>query len=160
MWLYSLPDPRRTKTFFCVGYAVLIVVGGILSSWANAEDDIRITNAWVKLSPPGARVYAAYLDIENLTSRDYQIVAVSADCCKQVSLHETQLRDGSVSMIHREHLDVPAQSRLSLSPGGLHLMLAGVQSPLKLNDNLIIQLHFSDGQRMMVQAPVRRNGDD
>jgi copper(I)-binding protein len=50
---------------------------------------------------------------------------------------------------------VPAASHTHLSPGGDHVMLMGLEQPLKPGDEVPISLRFSDGTTRDLTVPVK-----
>jgi copper(I)-binding protein len=55
-----------------------------------------------------------------------------------------------------ERIEVPAAGRVELKPGGLHVMLIGLERPLQEDEVVPITLRFADGSEQTVDAPVRR----
>lgn len=127
---------------------------------AIAQAELTVQNPWVKLAPPGASVNAAYMNLRNDSPEEKIIVAVSADCCMQVMMHQTRREGDKVYMDHHDRLIIPAQSELQLAPGGLHLMLLGANAPLTLNDKVNIHFDFADGTQHSVSIPVKKAADD
>lgn len=127
---------------------------------AIAQAEITVQNPWVKLAPPGAAVNAAYMNLGNDSPVEKIIVAVSADCCTQVMMHQTRREGDKVYMDHHDTLVIPAQSELRLAPGGLHLMLIGAKAPLTINDKINIHFEFADGAQHSVSVPVKKAADD
>lgn len=128
--------------------------------FAAGQTDVSVTDAWVKLAPPGSMVNAAYMQLHNNSSGVSVIVAVSADCCAEIMMHQSRRVGDKVFMEHLDTLEIPAKSGLMLAPGGLHLMLLGAQVPLGVSDEVNITLTFADGSTQTVTAPVKRSADD
>ncbi len=115
-----------------------------------------VREAWVREPPGGHPIAAAYMRIEN--SSNEPIVLVGADCAvaKRVEIHLMQHKDGKMSMRQVEQVPVPANGSVVLQPGGLHLMLMGMQEAPKAGQEVELTLHFADGGQKTVQAMVRR----
>ena len=47
---------------------------------------------------------------------------------------------------------------MTLEPGGLHLMLIGLTRALQLDEVILIELEFADGERVLVEAVVMMPG--
>lgn len=124
------------KFFVCVLLAMLA---------GHGAAQVQVENAWIQLAPPGATVNAAYMTIHNPQSSAQTIVKVSADCCAGVMLHKTRREGDKVVMDHLEHLVIPAQARVPLAPGGLHIMLTKAQEELRLESKVKIIFSFDDG---------------
>jgi copper(I)-binding protein len=123
---------------FCVCVLLAMLAG-------HGAAQVQVENAWIQLAPPGATVNAAYMTIHNPQSSAQTIVSVSADCCAGVMLHKTRREGDKVVMDHLEHLIIPAQARVPLAPGGLHIMLTKAQEELRLESKVKIIFSFDDG---------------
>jgi copper(I)-binding protein len=124
------------KFFAC---ALLAMLAG------HGAAQVQVENAWIQLAPPATAVNAAYMTIHNPQLREQIIVGVSADCCAGVMLHNTRREGDKVVMDHLEHLVIPAQARVPLAPGGLHIMLTKAQEELRLESKVKIIFSFDDG---------------
>lgn len=136
---------------------IFIVSLGLMAAsvFSSGQEAVSVQQAWVKLAPPGAAVNAAYMRLQNQSPTTQTIIAVSADCCTQVMMHESRREGDRMVMDHKERLDIPAQSELVLAPGGLHLMLMGAQAPLDIDDKVSFVFEFADGTQQIIIAPVK-----
>ena len=117
---------------------------------------IRVLDGWVRAAPPGARVTAAYLTLENPGPQQRVLESVSAEGFEVVEIHETREQDGVARMRPVSRLAVPAGGRVELAPGGFHLMLIGPDSPAAEGEQRRLALRFDDGSATTVRLPVRR----
>lgn len=144
-----------------IHYTAFLVLGFFSQLGLAAEPvGVSVQNAWIKLAPPGAAVNSAYMRLHNHSSVTRVVVAVSADCCAQVMMHESRRVGDKVFMDHLDSIEIPAQSERLLAPGGVHLMLIGARTPLAVNDQVKIVLDFSDGLQHIETVPVKRAADD
>jgi copper(I)-binding protein len=116
---------------------------GMLANHCVAQ--VQVENAWIQLAPPAATANAVYMKIHNPQLRPQTIIGLSADCCAEVMLHKTRREGDKVLMEHLEHLVIPAQARVPLAPGGLHIMLTKAQEELRLESKVKIIFSFDDG---------------
>ncbi len=121
--------------------------------------DLIIENAWVKLAPPGARANAAYMQLYNNSEAEVVIQSLSANCCAKLMLHRTRYENDRAIMEHLDQLVVPAKGKVTLAPGGLHIMLLQARKPLLPGKHIELQLYFSNGQQQAIQLPVKANDD-
>ena len=70
------------------------------------------------------------------------------------SIHQSAQSGGMMRMSALDTLVVPAGGRVAMAPGGIHLMLQGLQRPLAPGDHLDCTIHTSTGD-VAVSAPVR-----
>jgi len=132
--------------------AVLSLALG-LGSLARAGD-LAVVDAWVRATPPGAGVAAAYLTIDNAGGGADRLLGASSDAAGRVEVHETR-RDGEVMRMRKaEPLDIPAGERVVFGPGGLHVMLMELKEPLRQGDTLPLTLRFEHAGEVRVQASI------
>lgn len=136
------------KFFACVWLSVLA---------CHCAAQVQVENARIQLAPPATTVNAAYMTIHNPQLRAQTIVGVSADCCATVMLHKTRREGDKVLMEHLEYLDIPAQARVQLVPGGLHIMLAEAQEELTLKSKVKITFSFGDGSTQEFELDVKQS---
>jgi copper(I)-binding protein len=127
------------------------------NSWlAAAQPDIQIENAWVREAPPSARMLAAYMTLKNSADQDKVLVEVQSPAFSHVMLHKSEVIDGMARMIHLDEVVIPAGGSVQLEPGGLHLMMPAPETRLSAGDRVPLVLMFADGNRIEVQAEVRK----
>lgn len=124
---------------------------------ANAQAELLVDDAWVKLAPPSIQMSAAYMKLSNQQQEAQVITGVSADCCASAMLHVTRTQDDKVSMAHLEQLSIPAQSSTHLQPGDIHIMLMKPRYELALDTPVRITFTFSDGSHQDIDMIVKRD---
>lgn len=121
------------------------------------EGDLAIETPWARATPPNARTGAAYLTLTNHGSAADRLVAASSAAAERVELH-AHVNDGGV--MRMKQVDAIALSpgeRVSLRPGGLHVMLIDLKGPLLENTRVPVVLRFATAGDVTVQVPVLRN---
>jgi copper(I)-binding protein len=68
------------------------------------------------------------------------------------------MQDGLMKMRRVQSLMLPGHGSVTLEPGGLHLMLIGLTRALQLDEVILIELEFADGERVLVEAVVMMPG--
>src|SRR5205814_6098052 len=90
----------------------------------------KVEEAWIRATPPGAKIAGGYLTIRNAGAAD-RLVSVSSPAAERVETHIT-VHDGDVArMREAKGYDVPANGALELKPSGAHLMFVNIKAPLK-----------------------------
>lgn len=102
---------------------VLSAVTYFLASVTMAE--LRVEDAWVAANPPGSRVAAMYLTLTNTGEELITVTSIEVEGVPRVMIHETLEENGQLKMRHRGSLRVAAGETITMSPGGLHVMLMG-----------------------------------
>lgn len=128
----------------------------LIASNVHAEVSVTIENAWVKESPPGVNVNAAYMDIHNNSDKDRTLVAIQSPDFGAIEIHKTIVRDDKASMQRHESVIIRSGSVLSLAPGSWHLMLFRPTQAVMHGSYVDLSLEFADGTTQPLMLPVRR----
>jgi copper(I)-binding protein len=139
--------------FFSIGLLVSALPMATLAD--QAAGTIEIEGAYVRAVPPGQPNSAAFMTLKNEGDADHALVAASSDVSEVVELHTHIHEEGMMRMRQIERIDVAAGGEQTLEPGGLHLMLIGLQRQLQPGDTVSLNLEFDDGSSVDVEAPVR-----
>ena len=111
------------------------------------QSSLMFKNAWVRPTPGHARSTAAYFQLINNSKQDIIIVDSQSPNFEMTMIHDTQVKDGLVSMNHLDELLVPAGGTVELKPLGLHMMLMQPSAALNLGDSVPITLIDDQGRR-------------
>lgn len=116
---------------------------------------IRLELAWARATPPRAGAAAAYLAITNLSAMTDRLISASCDRAVKVEIHETQMEGGVMRMRPvAGGIAIAPEETVTLKPGGLHLMLTGLVSPLSKGETLTLTLRFETAGEISVDLPV------
>ena len=125
--------------------ALFVIALTLVSSASGASDTLIISDAWVRATPPGKMMTAGYASLENVSKEVITITGVSAEAAGHTSLHETRIERDRSTMQPVARLSIEAGERVSLKPGGLHIML------MKLSESL------TDGQSIDICLELENN---
>jgi periplasmic copper chaperone A len=130
---------------------------------ARAEEvkagDLVITQAWSRATPGGAKVGGGYLTIENKGSTPDRLIGGSADVADKVQVHEMAMNSGVMTMRPLDKgLVIEPGKTVKLAPGGYHLMLLDLKSPLKQGDKLPVTLEFERAGKVSLSLDVQGIG--
>ena len=119
-----------------------------------AAAQITLEGAWIRATPPGAKLAAGYMVIRNAGAAD-RVVGVSSPAAERVETHVT-VREGEIlRMREMKGYDVPAGGTLELKPGGSHLMFVNIKAPLKEGESVPATLRFQRAGEIKVEFQVR-----
>jgi copper(I)-binding protein len=143
-------------TFAALAFAALALS---LRSPARAEEvkagDLVITQAWTRATPNGAKIGGGYLTIENKGTAPDRLIGGSADIAGSMQVHEMSMDDGVMKMRPLDRgLAIEPGKVVKLAPGGYHLMMMDLKSPLKQGDRLPITLQFEKAGNVQVSFEV------
>jgi periplasmic copper chaperone A len=119
---------------------------------------VRVENAWIPLPPPGAEVAAAYFTLRNTGHEPAVLVGVDCPLAAAAMLHKTSVVAGESRMRPVERLTIPPGRSVTLAPGGLHVMLHELSSPIAVGQTVPLVLHFAGGKELHIEAQVRPLG--
>ena len=107
---------------------------------AHACPDLVVEDAWIRQSPPGATMTAAYAKLRNAGKQALAIDGALAPNFASAELHRTVIEAGVSRMRHGEPLTLAPGAHAALEPGGWHLMLMGPTRPLRAGDRVPLAL--------------------
>jgi periplasmic copper chaperone A len=144
-----------------LAYAVLIST--LLAAPAGAQEvragDLVITQAWSRATPGGAKVAGGYLTIENKGSVPDRLIGASTDVAAKLQVHEMATDNGVMTMRPLESgLAIDPGKTVKLAPGGYHLMMFDLKSPLKQGDKLPVTLEFEKAGKVQLSLDVQGIG--
>lgn len=129
-----------------------------LSTAATAHEvklgDLVIDQAWARPTIGAMKTGAAYMTIANNGTEPDQLVAVSGEVADRVELHTHLMEGGVVKMRPVDAIEVAPGAPTVLQPGGNHVMLIGLQAPLKEGDGFTLTLEFARAGKVAVEVSV------
>lgn len=120
------------------------------------EADIEISDAYVRMVPPGTPTSGAFMTIKNSGNVDRKLVKAESPVSKLVELHNHTNDNGVMKMRQVSEIDVKSKGQAELKPGSYHVMLIDLKQSLKEGDTVPITLTFDDGSTKKVDAPVKK----
>ncbi len=144
------------------GLAIAAAVALVtLPTVARADDTLVVRGAHVRATVAGQSVAGAYLEIES--AEEARLVGAESNAARNVDLHSMSMDGGVMRMRQLEALRLPARTSVKLAPGGVHLMLVGVNRVLRPGERVRLTLKAitAAGQPLSVtiDAPVVGTGD-
>jgi len=129
----------------------------VLATAALAADPgktLMLEQAWARATPPGSSVAAAYLVIDNRSSRSDRLLSITSPRAARTEVHAT-VHEGDVARMRRvDPLHVGAGERIVMEPGGMHVMLIGLATPLSAGERIPLVLRFELAGEMHAEVRV------
>jgi copper(I)-binding protein len=162
-WLWRALQRRAAVTVGVAMLGVVMVLGGWTAPVASAAGEaspsaratLEIREPWLRSSPPGVPVGAGYLTIINRGTAADELLGAATPRALMVQVHETRMEQGVMRMRELERLAIAAGAQIALAPGGAHLMLMGLNEPLRVGEKVPITLRFARGGEKTVIFEVR-----
>ena len=124
-----------------------------------AASAVQVSDAWARATAAGQTTAAVYATIANEGAAGDQLVAASSDRAAHAMLHEGSVENGIARMRMVDRIELASGQRLELKPGGTHVMLTGVTSPLNAGDRFTLRLRFEKGGEKTVPVTVVGAGE-
>lgn len=141
-----------------LAFAVSLLLASALP-WAPSgaqTKPVEVSNAWARATPGKAENGAAYLTLEAAGAD--RLTDVSTPAAKKAELHQMTM-DGTVMKMRQiAGIDLPAGQPVTLKPGAMHIMLVGLNQPLKAGQSFPLTLHFAKAGTRVVNVTVEQAG--
>ncbi len=137
---------------------VLCVLLGVLTGpvWAGETQvgNLVVVDPWARATIGQVKTGAAYLTVVNRGAAGDRLVAVATPAAGMAQVHSSVMVEGVMKMRPVEALEIGAKSSTVLEPGGFHVMLMGVRSPLMEGDAFPLILTFERAGSVEVEVRV------
>lgn len=120
----------------------------------SISDTIMIEDARATATIPGVKVGAGYLTIANSGDQSIRLLSVKTSVAEHTEIHRMFMRDSKMAMRKVDSIEIEANSKFELDPGGYHLMFMMLNQRLTAGEPFDIELTFDDGTTATVKMPV------
>lgn len=128
-------------------------LAAITATSAFAED-LKALEAYAFGSRPTAKAGAAYISVRNHGEPD-RLVGAASDVAKRVEIHHHIDENGVMKMREiKDGVAIGNHEHIEMGPGGIHVMLMGLNGPLVLGEAFDVALTFESGTELVVSVPV------
>jgi copper(I)-binding protein len=129
--------------------AILALTPGVLAS------DVMVMGAFARASGvTTATSGVVYMTLTNQGAAADTLTSITTPAAGMAMLHESTTQNGVASMKEMSGLEIPAGGIVEMKPGGLHIMLMGLNGPLKKGDILKLTLNFEHAGAVDVDAKI------
>lgn len=129
-------------------FAAALLVAALTTLPASAHEvtigSLTITDLWTRATPPNAPTAGGFLTITNNGGEDDTLISASSPVAETTELHTMSVKDGVMTMHPVEGgIVVPAGGKVTLGPGGFHVMFITLGEVLKEGGKLPVTLTFA-----------------
>lgn len=133
--------------------ALLLSSAGV-SAHSYQAGELDITHPWARPLPPVATVGVTYFTVTNKSDTDDVLLSAESPVAEAVEMH-THVKEGDMMKMRKlQELVVPAQGKLTLAPGGHHLMLMNLKNVPVEGERFPVTLHFKQAGSVEVEVAV------
>ena len=119
--------------------------------------ELKISNVWARATPGRSRTAAVYIErISNSGQQVDSLIEIRSPIASKISIHKTKIEAGIAKMRPVKELEIHVGSSVSLKPSGLHVMLVGLQQPLKEGSKFPMVLEFKTAGKIEVVVEVKK----
>lgn len=118
---------------------------------------LYVDQAWIKLNAnpeaPSSGYFMIHGGPEAVTLR-----GVRTEGALRIEMHDNVMKNGMMTMVPIDSVEVPAETKVAFAPGGKHLMIYGVNPAVVKEGKLSLMFIFSNGDRLPVDAVIQKAG--
>jgi len=154
--------PSRVVVALMALVAVSVTVTGCGKGGgpAEASGSLRVVDATVDV-PPNPEQASLRFVIDNRSETSDKLLSVSSPAAGAADVHRSEVDDqGLASMEAVDGLPIPARSKVTFEPGGLHVMLRRFDRPLVAGQTIPLELMFAEAGTRTVDVQVVDPGSD
>lgn len=134
----------------------LIAALALAAGVAHAQA-VDVREAWVRATVPGQKSSGAFM---KLTAKEgTRLVGADSPVAGITEVHEMKMEGDVMKMRAAPDVELPAGKTVEFKPGGYHVMLMDLKTPLKKDSAIPLTLMFKDAKgvesKVEVQLPVR-----
>ena len=118
--------------------------------------DIVIEQPWSRATP--VKVGGAYMTLRNNGAVPDKLIKVTSPIAEKAEIHETKVEGGMAMMRPVDGVELKRRSSVQLKPGGMHVMLIGLQRPLREGERIKLSLTFARAGTIDIEARVEKAG--
>ena len=156
------PMPRRLRSASAL-VALVVVTGAGLAACgsgdgAAASGSLTVVDVTVD-RPINPAQTAVRLVVDNAAARADVLESVTSPAADHVSVHRSTTDERGLSTMEDvDGLAIPARSKVTFAPGGLHVMLEDLTGDLAVGDRIPLTFTFAEAGTVAVEGTVTEPG--
>lgn len=129
------------------------------AAFAAHAADIMANKTFAYSTAASAKAGGAYITLMSHGAVD-RLVSAASPIAKRVEIH-THIKDGDVMRMREVDGPLPLgpESPIKMGPGGIHVMLMGLNEPLRVGATFPVTLTFESAGEMTVDVAVIKRGE-
>ena len=141
------------------GFALFLAV--FLAGAAGAHeydlDKLTIGHPWSSITRGGLKTAAIYVTFVNDGPKADKLLKVSSPIATRAVIHANIKDNDVMRMRDQDGVEIPAGKTVELKPGGMHIMLEGIDHPLKDGEMFPLTLTLANEGEVKVEVMVSDN---
>ncbi len=112
---------------------------------ALSAEDISVSNASIRQTPPHAKNTAVFLTLTNHSDKDIALIRAKSSLSTVTELHEHRIENQKMVMAPIPKITIKSHSSTELKSGGLHIMLLDLKESINEDSKADLTLYFDNG---------------
>ena len=139
--------------------ALALLLAALTAAPAFAGSVIEVMHPSARPTIPN-RPGVTYFGVHNTGDAPDRLIGARAAGVGKIEIHKGEQKNGVMTMAPVDAVEVPAGGMAHLGPGGFHLMMFAIDTPLKDGDTLEMVLIFEAAGEIAITVPVSRTMGD
>ena len=142
-----------TRTLLPLAALALLAACSNQPAGGGAPNTVAVTDAICRPTPVGRQMTGCYLTLTSVA--DDRLMTVATPVAGRAQIHESRI-ESNMMMMHelKDGLPLPAGQKVELKPGGNHIMLLSVETPITMGQTVPLTLTFASAAPVEVTAVV------
>jgi copper(I)-binding protein len=155
---YEAEVTMKSLTIIIAAAAALLATAPAPAQHMHDAKGVKVSEPWARAAGKRAHAAVAYLTLENFGDAADKLVSASTPAAGRVELH-THIKDGDVMRMRPvQSIEVGPHAKVTLKPGGLHLMLLDLKGPLEKGVTFPLTLRFEKAGEVTVEVAIQAAG--
>ena len=136
--------------------AILLAVSRLIAAEPIASaGEVALHEAWARASVGAMKTSAVYLTLEVTGDQVERLIAAASPIAEVAALH-THVMDGDIARMRPvAAIEIAPGASIVLEPGGLHIMLTGLEQSLVEGETLPLSLTFERAGTVELEVPIK-----
>lgn len=153
--IHSLPRwPAIRSAALMSGLALASCLAVAAPAAVAATPAVVVADAWIRATVPGQSGTGGFMKL-TAQHESLELLGFSSPVAGTAELHEMAMEGDVMRMRPVNALPLPKGQAVALKPGGHHLMLMGLTSPLKAGSQVPIRLIYKDAKGKTLEQAVK-----
>ena len=132
----------------------LLVFLTIVLAGCSSQETIQFSEVWARPGLVGGNS-AVYFVVSNPLDIEEKILSVSSDIAAAVEIHKSSMVDDVMKMEKQDFVLLPGGEDVLFQPGGLHIMLIGLEKDLNFDDTFKVIFILENEGEVVIDVIVK-----
>ena len=143
---------------FVSALLVMVFMAAPAPAHEEKSGNLTISHPWTRATAPAQKTGAVFMEIATNANTTDRLVGAQSPSAEIVQIHGHSMENGVMRMRPVDGIDVPAEGKAVLEPGGFHIMLINLKAPLFEETVIPLTLEFEKAGKVEIEAVVEAPG--